>query len=409
MKPMRLTILLLFLFCLPQTSIFTQSVDPQAAGMSTARLERYTNYLQNEIDEGKVPGAVSMIFRKGEIAYYEALGYSNIDEKVPMQKDQIFFIQSMTKAIVTTGFMMLFEEGHFQLTDPVEMYLPQFKDPVVILDPETGKEGATEPAKEPIRIIHLLTHTAGLSHGLGATKLDQDYLQAMYFQPHKTIEDRVNAMAKLPLIGHPGEQWYYSAAPGVLCLLIEHFSGMTAEEFLQKRLFEPVGMKDTGYNIPEAAQGRMAALHMADATGKVSLSPRQTPMEGNTVFGGGNGLFSTASDYIKFCQLFINQGRANGQQLLSPKTIELMSQDHVGELYQDPGYGFGIGFAVLTDLSDTRMLGSVGQLSWSGAFRTYFFIDPKEEMVAVLMTQVTPYSGFYGNKMRQLIYQAIVD
>jgi len=378
--------------------------------MSEERLQRYQDYLQQEIDAGKIPGAVSMVFRKGKIAHYEALGYSNLAEQSPMQRDQIFFIQSMTKAIVTTAFLMLYEEGHFQLNDPVAWYLPEFTDPVVALDLEAGKTGATEPAREPIRIVHLLTHTAGLSHGLGATQLDRDYLQAMYMNQPRTIAERVQAMAALPLIGHPGEQWYYSASPGVLSRLIEHFSGMTTAEFLQQRLFTPLGMEDTGYNVPEDKQHRMAALHVADAAGQVSLSPRQTPMEGNTVFGGGNGLFSTASDYIRFCRLFLDGGKApGGEQLLSPKTIELMGQNHVGDLYEDPGYGFGLGFAVVTDVSDTRKPGSVGALSWSGAYRTYFFIDPTEELVAVLMTQVTPYSGFYGSILPQLIYQAIVD
>jgi CubicO group peptidase (beta-lactamase class C family) len=401
---------LIVVLLIPFSLLTAQSVDPAAAGMSAERLARYADYLQKEIEADKVPGAVSMIYRKGHLAHYDAFGYSNLAEQTEMQKDQIFYIQSMTKAIVTTAFMMLYEEGHFQLNDPVEWYLPEFKDPVVALDPRSGKEGETEPAKGPIRIIHLLTHTAGLSHGLGATQLDRDYMQAMYMSQPRTIEDRVKAMAQLPLIGHPGEQWYYSASPGVLSRLIEHFSGKTTLEFLQERLFKPLGMEDTGYNVPAAKQNRMAALHVADKEGKVSLSPRQTPMEGNTVYGGGNGLFSTASDYIKFCRLFLNEGRSpDGQQLLSPKTIELMSENHVGDLYTDPGYGFSIGFGVVTDLSDTRKLGSVGQIAWSGAYRTYFFIDPKEEMAAVLMTQVTPFTGFYGDKMQQLIYQAIVD
>jgi CubicO group peptidase (beta-lactamase class C family) len=315
----------------------------------------------------------------------------------------------MTKAVVTTAFMMLYEEGHFHLNDPVAKYLPQFKDPVVTLDAESGKAGKTEPAKGPIRIIHLLTHTAGLSHGLGPSQLDRDYMEGMYMQPNKTIEDRVNAMAALPLMGHPGEQWYYSASPGVLSLLIEHFSGMTAADFLEERLFKPLGMEDTGYNVPKEEQDRMVTLYNSDAEGMLSLSSRQTPVEGNTVFGGGNGLFSTASDYIKFCSLYLHKGRVNGQQLLSPKTIELMAQNHVGDLYMAPGFGFGIGFAVIEDLSATKMLGSVGQLSWGGAFSTYFFIDPQEELAAVLMTQVSPYSDFFGEKMRQFIYQAIVD
>ena len=387
-----------------------QSVDPATAGMAAERLERYTKYLKQEIDAGKAPGFVSMVYRNGALAHYEALGFSHLEDQKPMGGDDIFFIQSMTKAVVSTAFMMLYEEGHFQLNDPVYWYLPEFRDARVALDPSQGKDGETEPAKGPIRLVHLLTHTAGLSHGLGASKLDQDYMQAMYMQQPATIAERVQAMAALPLVGHPGEQWYYSASPGVLSRLIEHFSGMTTAEFLQQRLFDPLGMEDTGYNVAEAKHDRVVSLHTYDKEGRMMVSPQQTPLTGNTVFGGGNGLFSTAEDYLAFCRLFLDNGQApDGTQLLSPKTIELMGQNHVGDLYAPAGYGFGLGFGVITNLADTKALGSVGQLSWSGAFQTFYFIDREENLAAVLMTQTNPYSSFYGSKMPQLVYQAIVE
>ena len=235
-------------------------------------------------------------------------------------------------------------------------------------------------------------------------------MKAMYMQQPVTIAERVQAMASLPLIGHPGEQWYYSASPGVLSRLVEHFSGMTTADFLQERLFDPLGMEDTGYNVDEAKHDRVVTLHTYNKKGRMVLSPRQTSKTGNTVFGGGNGLFSTAGDYLKFCRLFLENGKAmDGTQLLSPKTIDLMGQNHVSNLYQSPGYGFGLGFAVITNLADTKALGSVGQISWSGAFQTFFFIDPAENLAAVLMTQIEPYNGFYGSKMPQFVYQAIVD
>jgi CubicO group peptidase (beta-lactamase class C family) len=386
-----------------------QLVDPALAGMSAERLDRYTNYLQQEIDDGKAPGFVSMVYRNGHLAHYEALGYSNVDDQKAMIADNIFFIQSMTKAVVSTAFMMLYEEGHFQLNDPVYWYLPEFQDSRIAIDPAKGKRGDTEPVKGPIRIIHLLTHTSGLSHGLGPSKLDQDYRQAMYMQP-VTIAERVQAMASLPLVGHPGEQWYYSASPGVLSRLVEHFSGMTTAEFLQERLFNLLGMEDTGYNVEEAKHDRVVTLYSLNKEGRIVTDRRQTPLKGNTVFGGSNGLFSTAGDYLKFCRLFLEKGKApNGTQLLSPKTIHLMGQNHVRDLYQPSGYGFGLGFAVITNLADIGALGSVGQLSWSGAFQTFFFIDPAENLAAVLMTQINPYKNFYGRKMPQFVYQAIVD
>ena len=404
------SILFALSFILSIQPVTAQVVDPVLAGMSAERLDRYTNYLQQEIDAGKAPGFVSMVYRNGYLAHYEALGYSNVDDQKAMKADNIFFIQSMTKAVVSTAFMMLYEEGHFQLNDPVYWYLPEFQNSRVALDPTEGKKGDTEPVKGPIRIIHLLTHTSGLSHGLGDSQLDQDYMQALYIDQPVTIAERVQAMASLPLIGHPGEQWYYSASPGVLSRLVEHFSGMTTAEFLQERLFDPLGMEDTGYNLDEAKHDRVVTLHTYDKEGHLVLSPEQTSKTGNTIFGGGNGLFSTVSDYLQFCCLFLENGKTTiGTRLLSPKTIDLMGQNHVSDLYQSPGYGFGLGFDVITNLADTKALGSVGRLSWIGAFQTFFFIGPAENLAAILMTQIDPYDGFYGRKMSQFVYQAIVD
>ena len=279
----------------------------------------------------------------------------------------------------------------------------------VAKDVNEGAEGETEAANKEITIAHLLSHTAGFSHGLGGSKLDQDYAKSLYYNPHETIEDRVNTLTKMPLIGHPGEQWYYSASPDVLALLIEHFSEMPVAEFLSERLFKPLGMEDTDYNLTSEKQGRMVKLHVFDKEGKLINSPRQTPMQGNTVHGGTHGLFSTASDYSRFCQMLLNGGKYNGHQLLSPKTIELMTSDHVGDLYESPGQGFGFGFGVTTDLATSKALGSVGQYYWNGAYNTHFFIDPEEELFAIVMTQTAPYSNFLADKLRQLVYQAIVD
>lgn len=390
--------------------VVAQNIDPVSAGMSADRLERLTNYLNEQIDTGKAPGFVSIVYRNGFLAHYESLGYSNIEEKLEMNIDDIFFIQSMTKAVVTTGFMMLYEEGHFRLNDPIERYLPEFRNSTVSLDPTTGKDGDTEPVNDPIRIIHLLTHTSGLSHGLGATQLDRDYRNAMYMNQPETISDRVIAMASLPLVDHPGEQWYYSASPGVLSKLIEYFSGKTTSDFLKERIFDPLEMNDTGYNVEKTEHDRVVALHTIDESGQIAVSSQQTPKTGNTVFGGSNGLFSTASDYMKFCRLFLDNGfTRSGELLLSPKTIELMGQNHVNDLYLNPGFGFGLGFAVIDHVPDTKALGSIGQLSWSGAYQTFFFIDPSENLAAVLMTQIAPYNGFYGSIMSQFVYQAIND
>lgn len=375
--------------------------------LSTDRLARYDAYFQKEIDQGRLPGVVTLIYKNGEKVHESALGFNDFSTKVPTKTDQIYFIQSMTKPVITAAFMMLYEEGHFFLNDPLHKYLPEFKDAMVAKDPKLGTEGGLEPVKSPITLAQLMSHTAGLSHGLGNTKVDEEVYQGLYNTTHQDIASRVAAYAKLPLYAHPGEQWYYSASPDILARLIEVFSGQTAAEFLQQRLFDPLGMKDTGYNLTEEQTKRMTVLHAFDEDGKLIRAPRQTPTSGNTVFAGANALFSTAQDYSLFARMMLNGGKLNGRQYLSSKTVEIMAINQSNDLYKAPGKGFGFGFAVVDDLADTKSLGSEGTFYWSGAYCTYFFIDPKEDMVAVFMTQVNPYSSYYENKFRQMVYQAI--
>ncbi len=384
-------------------------VESEIAGVSQARLDRYEAFLRKEIVDGRIPGAISYVMRKGQVVHKEAFGYSSLKEKTPIKQDQIVHIMSMTKPIITVAFMMLYEEGHFSLKDPVSNYLPQFKDLKVAKDVNEGIKGGTKPANKEVTILQVLSHTAGFSHGLGGTTLDNEIAQELYFKPQKDIESRVNTMLSLPLVGHPGEQWYYSASPDVLSLLIEHFSGMTAAEFLQKRLFSPLGMKHTGYNVKKEHEKLWMPVHNKNKEGILVNSPQQLPIVGNTVYGGSHGLFSTAADYMTFCQMLLNNGEWKGRRYLSRKTLELMTKDHVGDLYQAPGQGFGLGFGVTTDLADGKATGSVGQYYWGGAYCTYFFIDPKEELISILITQLQPYSNYYSDKMRQFVYQAIID
>lgn len=375
--------------------------------LSTERLDRYDAYFQKEIDEGRLPGVVTLVYKNGEKVHESALGYNDFSEKTPASTDQIYYIQSMTKPIITTAFMMLYEEGHFFLNDPLHKYLPEFKDAMVAKDPKLGTEGGLEPVKSPITIAQLMSHTAGLSHGLGSTKVDEEVIRGLYYTQHKDIAARVSAYAKLPLYGQPGEQWYYSAGPDIMARLIEIFSGQTAAEFLQQRLLDPLGMKDTGYNLSEEQKERMTFLHTYDDNGKLIKAQRQTPTSGITVFAGANALFSTAQDYSIFARMILNGGEWNGKRYLSSKTVELMSINQTEDLFQDPGKGFGFGFAVVEDLADTKALGTEGTIYWNGAYCTYFFIDPKEEMIAIFMTQVAPYSSYYENKFKQMIYQTV--
>ncbi|WP_236262904.1 serine hydrolase domain-containing protein [Aggregatimonas sangjinii] len=367
---MQKTITLLFISLLLFTFQYTAqaqaiALESKVENISKKRLGRYDTFLKNEVKEGNIPGAVSYVMLNGEVVHQKAYGLSSMNDNTPMQENQILHIMSMTKPIVSVAFMMLYEEGHFQLTDPVSKYLPEFKDLKVAADVNKGLDSPTVPAENKVTIHQILTHTAGFSHGLGGTELDNAIAKALYVDPQKNIESRVNTLVGLPLVSQPGEQWYYSASPDVLSLLIEHFSGMTSAEFLQIRLFDPLGMKDTGYNIPQEKHNRWGPVHNRNDEGKMVNSDQQLPIEGNTVYGGSHGLFSTATDYMVFSQMLLNKGIWKGRQYLSPKTVELMTMNQVGNLYQAPGQGFGLGFGITTDVAESK--GLVPSVSIIGA------------------------------------------
>ncbi|MEO0527861.1 MAG: serine hydrolase domain-containing protein, partial [Bacteroidota bacterium] len=332
MKTIRFNFFLsLFLF-ISIPSIYAQSAvstAPETSGVSLERLARYDDFLNKEVKEGHIAGAISYIMRKNQVVHKAAYGYSDIENRSPMKEDQIMHIMSMTKPIISVAFMMLYEEGHFFLTDPVSKYLPQFKNLKVAKDVSEGVEGATEPANSEVTIAQVLTHTAGFSHGLTNTKLDQEIRKALYFEPHKNIEARIDKLVELPMVSQPGEQWYYSTSPDILSVLIAHFSGMNTAEFLEERIFEPLGMKDTGYNIELADQNRWMPVHNINEEGKLVNSKNQLPLEGTTVYSGAFGLFSTAADYMTFCQMLLNKGELKGKRFLSRKTIDLMTTNHV--------------------------------------------------------------------------------
>lgn len=403
---------LLLIISISLTAQSKAIVNPKAAGFSIERLARLDAFIEREIASNKVPGAVSLIYRKGAVAQYKTHGYTNLETKEAMELDEIFYIQSMTKPIVSVAVMMLYEEGYFELNDPISKYFPAFKEMSVanFVDVEGQEEKKMEltPANKQITIAECLSHTAGFSHGITAAEIDKLYVKALYYQPHKNIEERVMAMAKMPLVAQPNDTWHYSASPDVLALLIEHFSGQSCADFLQERLFTPLGMEDTGYNIDPANNPRLATLHHKIA-GIVSPAKDQTKAQGVTVFGGTHALFSTASDYMKFSQMLLNNGSYNGQQFIGRKTLELMTADRVGDKRDTPGWGFGLGFGVKTDLAASAGTSSEGLYYWSGAYNTYFFIDPAEDLVGVLMMQFAPYDDYYNRKFRQLVYQAIID
>jgi CubicO group peptidase (beta-lactamase class C family) len=400
--------LLLILFIAIQAPVSAQTTEKNIAGISLERLKRYENFINAEIDQGNIPGAVSLIVKDGQVVNNASYGFSNLGTKTPMKVDDLFFIQSMTKPIISVAFMMLYEEGHFMLTDPVSKYIPAFKDLKVSKHVKDGATGESEPLKSEITIAQLLSHTSGLTHGLGSSQLDKDFSKEYFQKEYADIKARVASIPKIPLVGQPGNQWYYSVAPDVLSVLIEQFSGKSTKDFLSERIFIPLGMKDTGYNLTRAQQARVVKV-TSKTDGSLTTTEYQPKMEGNKIWSGVNALYSTAADYMAFCQMLLNGGQANGKQFLSPKTIELMTSNHSGKLYNRPGEGFGLGFAVLLDGAESKLLGSEGLYYWAGAFNTHFFIDPKEKMVSIFMTHEAHFNQVYHDKMRQLVYQAFVD
>jgi len=365
----------------------------------------YDSFLDTEIEEGQIAGAVSLVYHDGKLVHDKIFGYSDKEQAASMEKDQVFHIMSMTKPIVTLAAMMIWEEGHFKLDDPISKHLDGFSNLTVIEDPETGKDGAVVPAKRAVTIRQAMTHTAGFSHGLGGTKLDNDFAMAMYYRPQESIASRVATMAKLPLVAQPGERWSYSASPDILALLVEKYSGMTVAEFLQKRIFTPLEMHTTGYNLAPEKAARMAKLYKVE-NGKLVRDQNQMGATENKVFGGSHGLVSTAPDYAKFCRMLLNDGTYDGKQIVKPETLALMTSDQLGDIPYLPGQGFGLGFGLLTETPENG-IGSKGQFFWSGAYSTFFFVAPEEDMFSILMTQRSPYTDSYGEAMWKRVYEAV--
>ncbi|MEO0733905.1 MAG: serine hydrolase domain-containing protein [Bacteroidota bacterium] len=379
------------------TSLFAQ----QKPDFST-----YTEFLETEIAEDHIAGAVSLIVRDGKVLHEGAWGFANREKKEAMAPDQIFHLMSMTKPIVSLAFMMLHEEGKFQLEDPVSKYLEGFDELQVATSLKKGKDVATVPAKTPITIRQVLTHTAGFSHGLSGSPLDNDIARALYYSPQENIESRVMTLRQLPLHFQPGTRWFYSASPDILALLIEHFSGMTAADFLQKRIFTPLNMADTGYNLPEDKAAKMAKLYKVE-DGKLVRDPMQMGATGNKVYGGTHGLLSTAADYGKFCQMLLDGGKApDGTPLVKEATLALMTRNHLGDIPYRAGQGFGLGFGLDTEVPEDG-LGAAGRYYWSGAYSTFFFVDPENDLYAILMTQLAPFTGSYGDALRKYVYQGL--
>ncbi|MBT1696814.1 beta-lactamase family protein [Fulvivirgaceae bacterium PWU4] len=417
------SILFFLLFLWSATASLAQELPvakPEAVGLSSERLQRLTNVFQAYADDKKMAGSVILIARHGKVAYFNAFGKKDIESGAAMQNDAIFRIASQSKALVSTAIMMLQEEGKLLIADPVSKYIPEFKE-TTVAEPKEGGGYNVVKAKRAITIRDLLTHTAGIGYGSGvaADKWKEAGIQGWYFADRdEPIAATIARLAALPMDAHPGEKYVYGYNTDILGVVVEKASGKPLDEFLTTRIFTPLGMKDTYFYLPENKTARLATVYSAFADKPMERAPDAGTMvsQGAYVkgprksFSGGAGLLSTATDYAKFLQMFLNGGVANGKRILSRKTVELMTVSHTAKINFRAGEGFGLGFSVCQDLGERGTPGSVGEYGWGGAYGSTYWVDPKEDLVVVYFKQLIPTNGLDDQaKLRALIYQAIAD
>ena len=368
---------------------------PESVGMSAERLTRLHSAMQALVDDGRLAGITTMVARHGQIVDFRTYGYRDMEAGDPMAEDDIFRIYSMSKPITGVALMMLFEEGKFRLGDPVRRYIPEFADLKVAVG--WSPDGPVlEELDHPITIRELMTHTAGLAYGIGdPNPVDRLYASEGVLDPNQTLEDMIHKLAGLPLRQQPGTRWSYSIAADVQGYLVEVLSGQPFDEFLQERIFDPLGMVDTGFDVPAEDHGRLAQVYGYDRNGALAASPASEGPVGSrpfldpaTFFSGGGGLVSTAMDYMRFCQMLLNGGELDGVRILSPTTVNMMSRNHLPREMGEyaPGLGWGLDFSVVLDPVEAGSV-SAGEYSWGGAAGTWFWIDPVEDLVFVGMIQ----------------------
>jgi len=395
------------------------TVHPEAIGFSTDRLARIDRAMRRYIEGGKLAGILTLVARHGKIAHFQPLGLMDVEAQRPIERDTLFRIYSMSKPVTSVAVMMLYEEGAFLLTDPIHKFVPAFADVRVLAQTPAGVD--LVPPQRAITIRDLLTHTAGLAYGLDEDYIDQLYKEplwgAMERNPEASLGEMVEAIAALPLAYHPGQGWRYSVATDVLGYLVEAVSGMAFDAYLQERIFQPLGMVDTGFYVPPDKIDRFATNYSPGENG-TGLQVIDAPANSRftrpgRIPSGGGGLVSTATDYVRFAQMLLNGGALNGVRLLSRKSVELMTMNHLPpglHPFGNRSHGMGLGVGMVIDLAQTQALGSAGTYGWSGAASTNFWIDPQEELIGIFMTQLMP-NGTYPvvDDFRVAVYQAIID
>ncbi len=400
-----------------------------SSGLDPDRLDRLDAALAGQVESGSLPGVVALVARGGETVYLEAFGYRDREAADPLEVDDIFRIASQTKAIVSVAIMMLQEEGRLLISDPLGRHLPEYRETTVAVPAPDGTWEVV-PAERPITIRRLLTHTAGIGYGQGpaAREWAEAGITGWYFADREEpIRETVRRMASLPFDAHPGERWVYGYATDILGAVVEVASEMPLDEFLRTRIFEPLGMADTHFYLPPEKRDRLTVVYSA-GEGGLTRAPDPGGMVGQGAyldgprvsFSGGAGLLSTASDYARFLQMMLCGGELDGARILSPKSVELMTVDHLGGMLvrnvddagalfgEERGVGFGLGFRVVEDLGARGALGSVGEYGWGGAYHSSYWVDPEEELVVVYLAQLIPAGDLDDHaRFRALLYQAI--
>ncbi len=412
MREFKFTLLPLFFICLlaygSGTDVHEYGLPkavPEDVGVSSERLGVITPTLQGYVDKGQLPGFLTVIARKGKVVHFEPVGMQNVENKKPIKSDTIFRIYSMSKPITSVAVMILYDEGHIRLDDPVEKYIPAFKDIKVFNNQQTQ----THAAKNKMTIKHLLTHTSGLTYGWGDRPVDKLYIKLKIFDSHSTLAEKIEKLSKIPLVFEPGKRWKYGVSTDVLGYIVEVVSEMPFENFLQKKIFKPLGMDDTGFSVPPSKVGRFAGIYRATEAGGLNLVGRPPLATDNMTFfpSGGGGLVSTGTDYLRFCQMLLNGGELDSVRILNTETVELMHYPH--QKYHRDGWSYGFGFHVVTRENISKNQRSTGTFSGGGLAGTNFWIDPEKELIGILMTQILNNQYPFQGEFRKSVYQALID
>lgn len=404
-------------FALVQAQDLAPAV-PESVEVSSERLGRLTSALQRYVADQQLAGAVALVARHGRIVYHEAVGMRDMESSDAMRKDAIFRIASQTKALASAAVMVLQEQGKLLIGDRLSKYLPEFEATTVAVEEDGGYK--VEPSRRPITLHDLLTHTAGIDYGQGLAKdrWAKADIQGWYFAHREELmRDTVARMASLPFAAHPGERFVYGYNTDILGAVIERVSGQSLDAFLRETILDPLGMDDTHFYLPPDKTGRLATVYSATDNGlERAAEPGLGIGQGHYVkgprvsFSGGAGLLSTARDYARFLQMMLNGGSLDGRRVLSRKSVELMTVNHLNGIPFRAGQGFGLGFSVVTDLGARGQPGSVGEFGWGGAYHSTYWVDPQEGLVVVYLTQLIPASGLdEHSKLRALVYQALMD